>query len=155
MEMRVKWEEMCGHLWCMMCNYSWEYALITSICPRHVQHPVRYYYIIPFHGIPGIEIVYMCIRDVQQREICERLLLYYNKEHLMKLPRTPPIPFSYVSCVYMFLFVFSRQYWGGGVGVYIIRCFQHATRFHIFIRRYFIFTMIVRSDQQGYSRIYR
>jgi hypothetical protein len=30
--------------------------------------------IIPFHGIPGIETVYMCIRDAQQREICERLL---------------------------------------------------------------------------------
>ena len=30
--------------------------------------------IILFHGIPGIENVYMCIRDAQQREICERLL---------------------------------------------------------------------------------
>jgi hypothetical protein len=27
-----------------------------------------------FHGIPGIESVYMCIRDAQQREIRERLL---------------------------------------------------------------------------------
>ena len=54
--------------------YSWEYALITSICPWHVQHPVQYYYIIPFHGIPGIETVYMCIRDAQQREICAKIV---------------------------------------------------------------------------------
>jgi hypothetical protein len=31
-------------------------------------------FFILFHGIPGIKIVYMCIRDAQQREICERLL---------------------------------------------------------------------------------
>jgi hypothetical protein len=37
-------------------------------------NPVRYYYIIPFHGIPGIETVYMCIRDVQPREICEKIV---------------------------------------------------------------------------------
>jgi hypothetical protein len=26
------------------------------------------------HGIPGIETVYMCLRDVQQREICEKIV---------------------------------------------------------------------------------
>ncbi len=31
-------------------------------------------HIIPFHGVPGIETVYMCMRDVQQREICERIV---------------------------------------------------------------------------------
>ncbi len=30
--------------------------------------------IIPFHGIPGIETVYMCTRDAQQREICAKIV---------------------------------------------------------------------------------
>ncbi len=31
-------------------------------------------YSIPVHDIPGIETVYMCMHDVQQREICERIV---------------------------------------------------------------------------------
>jgi hypothetical protein len=102
MEMRVKWEEMFGHLWYIML-YSWVYAPITSICPWHVQHPVQYYYIIPFHGIPGIETVYMCIRDVQQREICEKIVTLLQQWTPIEI--TTHSAYSILLC-FMCLYVF-------------------------------------------------
>jgi hypothetical protein len=60
-------------LWCVML-YSWEYALIQVYVHGMCNILCGIIHIIPFHGIPGIETVYMCMRDVQQREICERIV---------------------------------------------------------------------------------
>jgi hypothetical protein len=67
---------MRGYVRTFMIHYAIQLGVRThhKLYPWHVQHPVQYYYIIPFHGFPGIETVYMCIRDAQQREICERII---------------------------------------------------------------------------------
>jgi hypothetical protein len=68
--------EMRGNVRTFMIHYAIQLGVRTyhKYMSWHVQHPVRYYYIIPFHGIPGIETVYMRTRDAQQREICEKIV---------------------------------------------------------------------------------
>ncbi len=151
MEMRVRWEEMFGHLWCIML-YSWEYALITSICSWHMQHPVRYYL---YYSVPRYswhrDRVHVHTWRTAARDLWEDCYIvttmntYWNY-HALRL-------FRYLCFMCLYVFVCVQPAVLGGRGrIYIIQCFQRAARFHIFVRRYFIFTMIVRSDQQGYSR---
>ncbi len=117
-EDEVKWEEMFGHLWCI-------HAIQLGVRTYHKYIFMTYatscavLFSIPFHDISGIETVYMCMRDVQQR-ICERIVTVLQQW-------TPPIEITTHSaysillcfmCLYVFVCVQPAVVGGRGRNIY-------------------------------------
>ncbi len=92
----------------LYCRRACNRTLITSMS-IHVQQPVQQYcYSVPY--IPGVYYALVHTWRVQQREIYANLLLYNSNAYCgYRTPHPVPTPMFH-TCVYTFLFVFSRQY---------------------------------------------
>jgi hypothetical protein len=123
MEMRVEWEEMFGHLWCIML-YSWEYALITSICSWHMQHPVRYYlyYSVPWYSWHRdrvhVHTWHTAARDLWEDCYIVTTMNTYWNYHALRLFR-----YLCFMCLYVFVCV-QPAVLGGGVGYILYSVFN-------------------------------
>ncbi len=152
MEIKVKW--IFGQYVAFML-YSWEYALITSICLwLACAHPVGYYL---YYSIPWWDRVRVHARHTAAK-ICERFVTLLQQWTPVTLPHTPHLSYSPMfhvfMCLYVFVCVQPAVLGGGGGQEYILYSVFTRTQIPYIYADIFMY-YIVRSSHKDTEEFYR